>query len=91
MLYISLAFEVDNCYGCRPIIYSNSPQKKKHNIQLNENTTEKDFVEMRENRDKTLNAPRLLIPSIQVNIDGGKLPKVEDNGVSYLKVPLKIT
>jgi glyoxylase-like metal-dependent hydrolase (beta-lactamase superfamily II) len=61
---------------------------KKHNIQLNEKTTEQEFVSFREARDKTLKAPRLLLPSIQVNIDAGHLPPQESNGKSYLKLPL---
>lgn len=61
---------------------------KKHNIQLNEKTTEQEFVAFREARDKTLKAPRLLLPSIQVNIDAGHLPPQESNGKSYLKLPL---
>lgn len=43
---------------------------------------------MRESRDATLAMPRLIIPSVQVNIDAGHLPEPEDNGVRYLKVPL---
>jgi glyoxylase-like metal-dependent hydrolase (beta-lactamase superfamily II) len=64
---------------------------KKNNIQLKGTTSEKEFVEFRESRDKTLKAPRLLLPSIQVNIDAGKLPPAEDNGVSYLKLPLRVS
>jgi glyoxylase-like metal-dependent hydrolase (beta-lactamase superfamily II) len=60
---------------------------KKDNIQLKENTSERDFVEFRQNRDKTLKAPRLLYPSIQININAGKFPPAEENGKSYLKIP----
>lgn len=63
-------------------------ESKKSNIQLKGNTTEKDYIEFRTARDKTLKAPRLLLPSIQVNIAAGHLPEVEDNGKSYLKLPL---
>jgi glyoxylase-like metal-dependent hydrolase (beta-lactamase superfamily II) len=63
-------------------------ESKKSNIQLSEVTSEKDYVEFRAARDKTLNAPRLLLPSIQVNIAAGQLPDLEDNGKSYLKLPL---
>lgn len=63
-------------------------ESKKHNIQLKENTTEQEFITFRDNRDKTLSAPRLLLPSIQVNIDAGHLPPQESNGKSYLKLPL---
>lgn len=61
---------------------------KKENIQLNEKITLANFVECREKRDKTLDAPRLLLPSIQVNINAGHLPEKEDNGKRYLKLPL---
>lgn len=66
-------------------------ESKKNNIQLKASTSEKEFIEFREKRDKTLKAPRLLLPSIQVNIDAGKLPPAEDNGVSYLKLPLRVS
>lgn len=61
---------------------------KKNNIQLKGHTSEAEFIEFREARDKTLKAPRLLLPSIQINIDAGHLPPKEDNGKSYLKLPL---
>lgn len=63
-------------------------ESKKSNKQLTANTTQEEFVEFRKTRDATLDAPKLLLPSIQVNIDAGKLPIEEDNGVSYLKLPL---
>lgn len=63
--------------------------QKKGNIQLKENTTEDEFVEMRTTRDSGLAAPRLLLPSVQVNINAGELPPAEDNGVQYLKMPIK--
>ena len=63
-------------------------ESKNHNIQLKTGTTEVEFVAFRETRDKTLKAPRLLLPSIQVNIDAGHLPPQESNGVSYMKLPV---
>lgn len=63
-------------------------EEKRSNIQLNEKTTKEDFIQFRNRRDNTLKAPRLLLPSIQVNINAGGLPKSESNGVSYLKIPL---
>lgn len=50
--------------------------------------TEEDFVKMRGERDATLGMPRLILPSLQVNMRAGRLPTPEDNGVSYLKVPV---
>ncbi len=64
-------------------------ESKKNNIQLKAATPETDYITFREARDKTLKAPKLLLPSIQINIDGGNLPPKEDNGKSYLKLPLK--
>jgi glyoxylase-like metal-dependent hydrolase (beta-lactamase superfamily II) len=63
---------------------------KKSNIQLSMTTNENEFIEFRSARDRTLQAPRLLLPSIQVNIAAGHLPKAEDNGKSYLKLPLSV-
>lgn len=62
---------------------------KKKNFQINESTKEEDFVSYQDQRDKALAAPRLLLPSIQVNIRAGHLPKAETNNVQYLKIPLK--
>lgn len=66
-------------------------EEKRSNIQLNEKTTKEDFIQFRNRRDNTLKAPRLLLPSIQVNINAGRLPLAETNGKSYLKIPLNIT
>lgn len=74
----------------RPLQFQSTVgEEKKSNIQLKATTTKSDYVSFRTTRDKTLAAPRLLLPSIQVNIDGGHLPAPESNGVSYLKMPLK--
>jgi glyoxylase-like metal-dependent hydrolase (beta-lactamase superfamily II) len=58
------------------------------NIHVHEGVTEAQFVEMRSKRDATLDMPVLILPAVQVNIRGGELPPREDNGVSYLKIPL---
>jgi glyoxylase-like metal-dependent hydrolase (beta-lactamase superfamily II) len=60
------------------------------NVHVHEGVTEDDFVTMREARDKTLGMPRLILPSIQVNIRAGHLPAVESNGTRYLKPPLNL-
>lgn len=65
-------------------------ESKAQNIQLKANTSREEFIKFRNDRDATLAAPKLLLPSIQVNIDAGILPKAEDNNVSYLKIPLRI-
>ena len=75
--------------GGRELKYSATlAEHKKSNIQLKETTTEEEFVKFRESRDKTLSAPKLLYPSLQVNISAGQLPHSEDNDKSYLKIPL---
>ncbi|WP_057882271.1 MBL fold metallo-hydrolase [Tsuneonella troitsensis] len=58
------------------------------NVHLHDGVTEDEFVEMRTQRDATLAMPRLILPSIQVNMRGGHLPPPEDDGVSYLKLPV---
>ncbi len=63
-------------------------EEKQSNVHVHEGTSEATFVEMRTNRDKTLEMPTLLLPSVQVNIRAGHMPPPEDNGVSYLKIPI---
>lgn len=64
-------------------------ESKTKNIQLKANTTREEFVRFRTERDRTLAAPRLLLPSVQVNIDAGRLPAPESNGQRYLKIPVR--
>lgn len=64
-------------------------ESKKQNIQLKAETSREEFVEFRNARDKKLAAPRLLLPSVQINIDAGNLPAVENNGSRYLKIPIR--
>lgn len=63
-------------------------EEKEKNIQLKGTTQKAEFIKFRSERDKTLSPPKLLLPSIQVNIDAGKLPAPENNGQRYLKIPL---
>lgn len=63
-------------------------KSKESNVQLRASTTRDAFVKMREQRDATLAAPRLLFPSVQVNVDAGRLPKPHANGRRYLTIPL---
>ncbi|OCJ16450.1 MBL fold metallo-hydrolase [Rhizobium sp. AC44/96] len=58
------------------------------NVHVHEGVTEDEFVTMRNARDATLAMPKLILPSVQVNMRGGKLPPAEDNGVQYLKIPI---
>lgn len=64
--------------------------EKERNIQLRQSTTRDEFVKMRTARDATLAAPRLLYPSVQINVDAGHLPKPHANGQRYLNVPLNL-
>ena len=63
-------------------------EERKRNIHVHEGTPEAEFVKTRTERDKTLKVPKLLIPSIQINMRAGELPPPEDNGISYIKIPL---
>lgn len=63
-------------------------EERRKNIHLRDVNSMEDFVSMREERDKHLGMPRLIIPSIQTNMHAGKLPREEGNGVQYLRVPL---
>lgn len=65
-------------------------EQKKHNIHVHDGVTEQQFVAMREARDKTLEMPRLILPSIQVNIRAGQMPPAEDNGIVYFKIPVNV-
>jgi glyoxylase-like metal-dependent hydrolase (beta-lactamase superfamily II) len=59
-----------------------------NNVHVHEGVSEDDFVAMRTKRDKTLDMPVLILPSLQINMRAGDFPPAEDNGVSYLKIPL---
>ena len=58
------------------------------NIHVRDGVSEDDFVTMRSERDKQLDMPVLILPSVQVNMRAGALPPAEDNGVHYLKIPV---
>nr|WP_314445303.1 MBL fold metallo-hydrolase [uncultured Sphingomonas sp.] len=60
------------------------------NVHIHEGVSEDDFVAMRTQRDATLSMPKLILPSLQVNMRGGHLPEPEDNGVRYLKQPIDL-
>ena len=63
-------------------------EQKKNNIHVKTSIGEDEFVKVREARDKTLSMPKLIIPSIQVNMRAGNLPPSEDNGDVFIKVPI---
>ena len=63
-------------------------EQKAHNIHARDGISEEDFVAMRQARDATLEVPTLILPSLQVNVRAGQLPPADENGVSYLRIPL---
>ena len=65
-------------------------EQKAHNIHIHDGITEEAFVAMRTKRDATLEMPTLILPSVQVNIRAGEMPPADDNGVSYLKIPVNM-
>jgi len=67
---------------------TNIKTQRDENIHIHSGITKQAFITMREQRDATLSMPQLILPAIQVNIDGGKLPQAESNGIQYLKLPL---
>jgi len=63
-------------------------EEKRHNLHVHEGVSEAEFVTMRTTRDATLAMPKLILPSVQINMRAGHKPPPEANGVSYLKIPL---
>lgn len=65
-------------------------EQRANNIHVGEGMSEQDFVVLRSERDATLNMPRLILPSVQVNMRAGEMPAPEENGQVYLKVPINL-
>ena len=63
-------------------------EQRESNIHINDSVSKDEFIAMRTERDKQLGMPKLILPSIQVNIRAGELPAAEDNEIRYLKIPL---
>lgn len=82
------------CHDYKPegrdeYICETSIQAQKYsNIHLNAATPKQEFVQMRQARDATLSMPKLILPAIQINMDAGRFPEPEANGIRYLKLPL---
>ncbi|OYU44459.1 MAG: MBL fold metallo-hydrolase [Burkholderiales bacterium PBB4] len=76
--------------GRDPMWVSTVAEQRQSNIHVHDGVSESEFVQMRNTRDKTLAMPVLILPSVQVNVRAGKLPPLEDNGVSYLKIPINL-
>lgn len=62
--------------------------EKQRNIHVKQGTSKAEFMRLRDTRDKNLPMPKLILPSVQVNINAGELPPAHDNGVRYLSIPL---
>ena len=76
--------------GRRPLWESTVAEQKATNIHMARCRTEADFVAIREARDRSLPMPKLILQSLQINTNGGRLPEPESNGVRYLKIPLDV-
>ena len=74
--------------GREPRWETSVAEQREKNIHVHDGVTEDAFVAMRNARDATLEVPTLILPSIQVNVRGGRLPPPDDNGIAYLRIPL---
>jgi glyoxylase-like metal-dependent hydrolase (beta-lactamase superfamily II) len=63
-------------------------EERAKNLHVRDGVSEEEFVTMRRARDRTLDMPMLILPSVQVNMRAGQLPEPESNGVRYIKIPL---
>ena len=73
----------------RPVRFETTvAEQRAHNIHLHDGIDEAEFIRMRTTRDATLAMPVLILPAVQINIRAGEMPPKEDNGVSYLKIPV---
>ena len=74
--------------GRAPAWETTVAEQRARNIHVHDGVSEAEFVALRTGRDARLEVPALILPSIQINIRAGQMPPAEDNGVSYLKIPL---
>ena len=63
-------------------------EQRARNVHVRDGVSETEFVELRTARDRTLDMPKLILPSVQVNVRAGRLPPAEENGKRYLKIPI---
>lgn len=94
-LYTSLpdSTRVFTCHDYQPggrevAFESTLSQQRASNVQLSASTSKEDFVQFRDERDATLSMPALMLPAVQMNIRAGQFPEPEENGLSFLKLPL---
>lgn len=77
--------------GGRPLLFQTTVgEQKRSNVHVDAHTMKEQFVAFRQARDETLDAPVLILPSLQVNIRAGDLPEADPSGVTYLKIPLNV-
>ncbi len=76
--------------GREPRCRTSVGEQRRGNVHVREGISEEEFVQLRTERDATLGMPRLILPSIQINIRAGNLPSPEPNGTRYLKIPLDL-
>lgn len=76
--------------GRGPVWETTIAEQRAHNIHINDSVSETDFVAMRNARDATLSAPKLILPALQINIRAGALPPKDTNGHHYLKIPVNL-
>ena len=63
-------------------------EQKRSNIHVKDGTSREAFIKMRSERDATLAMPKLILPSVQINMRAGEMPPPEDNGICYMKIPI---
>lgn len=75
--------------GGRDVAFESTlSEQRTSNVQLSASTSQEDFVRFRDERDATLSMPALMLPAVQINIRAGQFPEPEENGLSFLKLPL---
>lgn len=74
--------------GKEPQFVCSVAEQKQNNVMVNDRISEEEYVAARTKRDATLAVPRLIMPAIQINLRAGKFPTPEENGASYVKIPL---
>lgn len=72
------------------VTHTTIAEQKARNVALPAGRNEEDFIEWRQKRDRSLDAPRLLFQSVQVNVDAGNLPAKDSNDIRYLRIPLNV-
>ena len=88
-LFMASTHVAHDCIIGNHVILANHATLAGH-VHVGNGVGSEEFVAMRENRDATLSMPALLLPAVQVNMRAGEFPPVEDNGVSYLKLPINL-